>query len=308
MNRLLSIIPFFLLLSCINTNGQRNLSSETSRIEFNLSLIHTLSSHPTSGDIHPNELPYYAVYKREGHTLIYLTTDHTSNVNSKTHLAIDKIMTELSPEQVIVEVPPYEDELSNEVLNHCDLSKKCVEGLYAYKKAKKLGIKVLGGEPPHIEVLKTSLANGLSKKEILFFYTFRGVASWRQGDPSRTYTPENPTQEIRKYIKGNKKRLQLENIDFNYDDFVSIYEKNMKKAFNYKDTRYNDIAPYRDGHYIQKLSVAVDKAREESILKKTEDVINKNKKVFIIYGSGHYLKHRPVLSDAFQTEDITPLQ
>src|SRR5690606_15863923 len=135
-------------------------------------------------------------------------------------------------------------------------------GLYAYRKAKALGVSVISGEPFDYEVLKDSLIEGLTKEEVLFFYTFRGVASWRQGDSERAHNPKNPAEEIKKYIRGNKARLGLNNINFTYADFTKLYESKMNKKFNYKNTRYDDIAPFKDGHYIQKLSVVVDKTRE----------------------------------------------
>jgi hypothetical protein len=133
------------------------------------------------------------------------------------------------------------------------------------------------------------------------------VASWRQGEPGRSYKPENPKEEITKYIEANKIRLKLEQIDFNYRDFVAMYEAAMRRPFDFRDTRYVDIAPYKDGHYIQKLSTIVDKCREKSILLKVERSINDHSKVLIIYGSGHYLKHRPVLKKAFDSEEIEDL-
>ncbi len=295
------------LISCSHNVSFRSTSGEKSKpIAFNLSLIHTLSSVPTDGDVHPATLPYYGEYEQTGRKLIYLATRHTSNIESKTHKGIDNIFERFKPEAVIVEVPPFEGELGEEILNRCD-SERCVEGLYAYQKAKRLGINVIGGEPQHNEVLRVSLKNGLTEEEMIFFYTYRGVASWRQGDPERAYTPKKPIEEIRRYIKHNKIRLGLEGARFDYKDFVSIYLKNMRTPFDFKKTLYVDIAPYKDGHYIQKLSVVVDKAREESILKKTENLINSNNRVFIIYGSGHFLKHRPVLKNAFISENVISL-
>jgi hypothetical protein len=271
-----------------------------------MSLIHNLSSSLTSKDLHPKELPYLVSYKIGNKELVYLATKHTSNIDSKTHRAIDKTLKDFKPDIVIVEVPHYEVKLSDSVLKNCDLTKRCTEGLYAYMRANELNIKVISGEPQDQEVLKNSILNNVSEDEILFFYTYRGVASWRQGDPIRAYTPKMPIDEVKRYIQGNKKRLGLDNSNFGYEDFIFIYEKNMSKVFDFKDTRYHDIAPYKDGHYIQKISVVVDKTREESILKKLENFINQSSKVFIIYGSGHFLKHRPVLKKAFESEIIIP--
>ena len=90
----------------------------------------------------------------------YLKVMNGSNIESKTHKGIDNIFERFKPEAVIVEVPPFEGELGEEILNRCD-SERCVEGLYAYQKAKRLGINVIGGEPQHNEVLRVSLKNGL---------------------------------------------------------------------------------------------------------------------------------------------------
>ncbi|MBC77703.1 MAG: hypothetical protein CME64_16985 [Halobacteriovoraceae bacterium] len=309
MKRLIYILIFISLLSCTVAKRDKNrlVSSHENLLKFNMSLIHTLSSNPTSEDIHPSKLPYCVKYKLGTKELIYLSTNHTSDVQSKTHKAIDFILKEFKPSEVIVEIPPFQENPSDSMLKRCDLEEKCVEGLYAYKKSKILGIDVTGGEPQHIEVLKNSLELGISEREMMFFYTYRGVASWRQGDADRAYDPDNPRKEIESYIKNNKKRLGLLNIKFDYNDFVSIYENNMNAVFNYKNSRYYDIAPYKDGHYIQKLSVIVDKTREETILEKTEELINRSSKVFIIYGSGHFLKHRPVLKEAFKYENVISL-
>jgi hypothetical protein len=309
MKILMTALVFFCFLSCShkNTNFWGNISSKDLRVHFDMTLIHTLSSRPTSKDLHPKEVPYLVSYKASNKELVYLVTNHTSKIDSKTHRAIDKTLKDFKPDIVIVEVPHYEVELSHNVLKNCDLTSRCTEGLYAYMRANDLKIKVIGGEPQDREVLINSIANGMSEDEILFFYTFRGVASWRQGDPQRAYAPENPIEEIKKFIRGNKKRLDLDNSNFGYEDFIFIYEKNMSKAFDFKDTRYHDIAPYKDGHYIQKLSVVVDKTREVSILKKLEDFINQSSKVFIVYGSGHFVKHRPVLKKAFESETIISL-
>lgn len=167
-------------------------------------------------------------------------------------------------------------------------------------RSKEKGIHVEGGEPSDLEIKKTALRKGVTNEELIFFFSYRGVASWRQGDPDRAHHPNDPLKEISTYIENSKRRLRLDAIKFELKDFFDLYNLKMGKEFDYKQTRYEDIAPYKGGHYIQRLSLKIDFAREVNILNVLEKMINMYDRVLILYGSGHYLKHRPVIKDIFK--------
>lgn len=301
---ILLLFPFYDIFSHPE-NKPTPISRSDEKIQLNFDLIHTLSKNPTSADSHPAKLPYYVIYKKGNKKLIYLSTPHTKNIQSQSHQMIKKILASTSLKSVIVEMPTYDDKILKKLLDYCDVNKECVESVYAYKLASLLKLDVIGGEPHNLEILKNSIKLGMTTKEVIFFYTFRKVAMWRQSNPDKAYHPPNPINEIKKYIESSKKRLRLRNHPFSYKDFTEIYKKGMKKPFNYKKTAYEDIAPYKDGHYIQKLAVIIDQTRENSILKIIQDKINQYSEVFVIYGSGHFLKHRPVLKEAFDSERIS---
>lgn len=301
-----AIYALIFLVGCSTQNIERKVASEE-EIKFDLQLIHNLSVKPVSEDGHPTELPYTVRYNKNGKEIIYLSTMHTSDVNSKTHKAIDQVLKSFRPKSVIVEIPGFNEDRRHEILGQCDRVKKCVEGPYAYLQALDMSIEAISGEPSDKKVFEASLKEGMTEDEFIFFYVFRTIATWRSNEADRAYHPENPDLEILKYIKSVKRLLNLTSSTFDLKGFKEIYQTKMGKEFDYKKTGYEDIAPYYDGHAIQRMSVIIDKSREESILKILEDKINKSDKVFIIYGSGHFLKHRPVLIDVFKNETVLAL-
>lgn len=302
---------FQFLVSTVQAQGVENRGTRTQKmhikaetkelheIEFDYSLIHQLSVMPSDNEIHQAPLPYLAVYKHQDKKLIYLVTPHGSDTESKTHKKIFELMTSKNaPQASIVEIPTHAPKLLETYLRSCDMEKRCVEAPYAYVLAKKHGIKVTGGEPANGLVVQNSIEAGLTMDEIIFFYVVRNFSQWHPNPPKPQHTPENPIQEIKNIIRVKKEILGQSSSPFNLQSLAQIYEKGMGKRFNYLDIKYQDIAPYRDGHYIQKLSNIIDKTREENILKTVEDSLKENSFVFIVYGSGHYLKHKPVLDNA----------
>lgn len=110
--------------------------------------------------------------------------------------------------------------------------------------------------------------------------------------------PKDPKKEIADIINYKKKQLKLLDNPFDYESLVALYEKHIGKNFDYRNIKYEDIAPYKDGHYLQQLSTIIDRKRETNILNVIESSLNAYDKILVVYGVGHYLKHKPVLDKA----------
>jgi hypothetical protein len=297
------ILSLIVLLGCSH-EPNRDLSNNE-KISFNLDLIHTLSAGSDSRDQNPAKLPFLAKYKKGKKEVIYLSTMHTPDIKSKTHEAILEILRDFSPNSIVVEISGYFDGRLDGILSSCDENKKCMEGSFAYLQARKNFIDATSGEPSDKEILVNALKVGMTQDEFIFFYVFRNTTSWKSSETA--YPPNDPDSEILKYIDSTKRRLGLESSPFNLEKFKEIYREKRGRKFDHRDVKYEDIAPYSNGHGIQKMSVVIGKFREHFILQTLENKLRQVSKVFIIYGSGHFLKHRPVLVEAFESEEIINL-
>lgn len=286
------------LSSCSIQTG-RYPSNLSEKVNLRLDLIHVLSKKPTDLDKHPVRLPYIAKYTFGEKNLYYLATSHTRNVKSATHRAIKRTLQKYERLNVVVEMNTKNNTHLQHQLQRCNVDEECVEAPYAYKLSHVKNFDVYGGEPSNKVIEKHFLSRGFSIDELIFFYTVRNFSQWHPYPPKPSYKPKYPRKEIENIIEHKKRSLEQTDYSFSYNTLVEIYEKGMGKVFDYQDVKYSDIAPYKDGHYIQKLSVVVDEARERNILKTIQDAINKdNDSVFVVYGSGHYLKHHQVLKQA----------
>lgn len=314
MNKKTILIAFGLqlvfLVSCSIKQGRFPTSenSENEDIVFNMDLIHLLSKVPIEFDKHPVQPPYIAKYSFGKKSLYYLATPHSRDISDATHRAIKRTLKKIRALNIVVEMNTEHKAQLQGQLEGCRVDTVCVEAPYAYKLAKAKGFDVFGGEPLDSVITKHFLHREFNINELIFFYTVRNFSQWHPLPPKPSYKPKNSKKEIENIIKH--KKIMLEQIEnpFNYNTLIKIYENGMNKEFDYKNVKYVDIAPYRDGHYIQKLSTVVDEARERNILETIVKAINIDEDdVFVIYGSGHYLKHRQVLKQVLGNPDIIKL-
>ena len=296
-----------LVTVCLSISFLSNCSIQTGRypsnlseiIDFKLELIHVLSRKPTDLDKHPVKLPYIAKYIFGEKNLYYLVTAHSRDITSATHRTIKKMLQKHEDLNVVVEMNIKNKAQLSGQLERCNIYKACVEASYAYKLANAKDFDIFGGEPFNRVVKKHFLGRGYSIDELIFFYTVRNFSQWHPYPPKPPYRPKYPKKEIESIIEHKKRSLEQTDNSFSYNTLVELYKRGMGREFNYENVKYSDIAPYKDGHYIQKLSVVVDEAREISVLRAIQDAINiDDDNTFVIYGSGHYLKHRQVLNQA----------
>lgn len=275
--KFLSLIIFGLLLSC-------------STAEFDKGLIRPLSSKNSRNQT--RRTPFFAKFKSGGSTLIYLAAKHEINRDSKTHKLIDQLIGYHEPTGIVIErYLGAGNKFENEKGFCTEKNKKCPESYFTGLIALQRNIKLYGAELSEQELFDKFVSDGGAVKDIIGFFLFRNLVQYKKYHNK----PKSLRSYLQKEIKRTKKKLKMNEHKFGVKSFFKWYRKHRKKKFRFQDISYSDIAPYTDGHGIQRLSHQVDLHREIAILNVIESALSENKVLLVVYGSGHYYKHQKVL-------------
>lgn len=235
--------------------------------------------------------PFFAHYKKNKKELIYIGAWHSNQSGGPTHLLIDKVLKKFRPEVAIGEIEPWRLFKLKTRKNICQ--RICPESHYLFKTARQKGIKFETGESSLDLLKKDFLKQGKNERELIFLDVYRQVAHWSRRPPSQQ------ERQLRTYIRRSKERYKVLNLEYTPQIFFADYKKTMKENFHSELTSGQDLAPYVDGHGINKLAHLYDIGREKGIIATLQRMLDIYDKVLIVYGSGHFHKHRKVLEKAF---------
>ncbi|MDA9951338.1 hypothetical protein N9D31_02070 [Oligoflexaceae bacterium] len=293
---LVLLLYLFLIPSCISTP----------KIEINESKV--LGYRFDLEDRKKMELPYVAKFTVGEKELLYLLSKHVSQkdyprvIDHPTLVTIRRLFKKFKPQVVIVEGIPSGDELSpKNFLGHTQKCRSrkfsgCGESFFAIDQAVQNGGEFISGEPSEEYIQHFLAKSGFSKTDILGFYMVRQIPQMKRHDE---FSKKDFPKECERVLSHYRKRLGMV-AAFSCDDFKKWYEAHMKKPKNFLDIDNNDSAPHggKDATYVQRISHQVGIARDRTIVKRIETMMNQFDRVLIVYGGSHYLLQEKSLTGA----------
>lgn len=242
--------------------------------------------------------------------LIYIGTIHTADPESGTFAAIknafDKLETSacVMPEGV---VSSQEGAFLDKVrqAKETDL-KGSGEIILAGAIADDKGIKIMGGEPTHRQILEHTNNKGYNTQDFLCFYALRQMVQEKR---ESKLTPENMegfynqfSQKVAKVVDIDKQKIPT------YESFLSWYNEKDGKPLNFTDIGPETAGPVpkHAGEFIAKLSHTVSaEARDPAILKNIDKALQDHDTVLVIYGNGHFYDQLPELEKKYGKPVVT---
>ena len=241
-------------------------------------------------DVTTAESPALYEFKDADKKLWYLASRHSNQVDQPVFKFIDLVMKK-NPDVIIVE--GFETDLG---LSPKAISESVLTGIkdgfypsgepsYAIDLAVKNRIPFIGGEPNDKDIYQQILKAGYSANDLLSFNFIRRLPQInRSGELEKTKIEEI----YRGYIKGKAKDFGYTEKTLSFVEFKKWYKKNQGKTFSLDAGAKGETAPIEGPYYTQKISLEVTKIRDMNILKTVSCMMNKYKKVLVIYGSSHY--------------------
>lgn len=245
----------------------------------------------------PFQIPYYSRFKKNKKELFYIAADHTSNKDSLTFRLIEGAVKNFKPDFIIIEGITT-GRVSRKYLSYIEsCSKKnfkgCGEPTFTAFKALKNNIPFDGGEPNDIDIMNSSSNEGLSKEGVAYFYLLRIAIQWKR---QKKINPDNYKEKLSNFIPVIHKRLSGK-VQINFKGFENWYSLNSGKPFELQRLRNNDVAPVNDGNFSQRIANQIGILREKNILSLVASKFTLYDKILIVYGGGHLVKSRLVLTD-----------
>lgn len=241
--------------------------------------------------------PFVAEYSQNGRQLIYLSAKHGNKTdNANTFSMVENQIKNFRPDIVIIEgVPSFLGESPEEVKKYAKTCSdnefsRCGESMYTAHLASSNGIPFIGGEPGDNKVFKELTNKGISRLDVEAFFVLRNCTQWIRSGKSF----EENFKNYQTRFDRSEGRTPL-----SIDEFKIWYKVNMNTDFKLEDVTSESIMPLEKGNFGQRMSYAVDEIRERNILEVVNNEVNRNRRVLIVYGSGHHVKHKEVLNVAF---------
>lgn len=249
--------------------------------------------------------PYYAVFSAiHGRRLIYIASDHLSVEESPNLLehptlkTISKIFSEFKPDVVIVEGGNTGSQLSPQVAvppsKQCehDGYRGCSESEFAINQALKAGAQFISGEPLDSEIREKLVTKGYLEQDLLGFYMVRKIPQYKREGNSAPLDEKLIGPRLEKYKKNMGASVQ-----FGYREFLKWYAEKRDHEKKIEELGTDDSAPNggAGATYFQKLSNIINLIRDQTVVARIENMMNRYQRVLVIYGSSHLLTEEPAL-------------
>ncbi len=305
MKMYLNRIGFSLLIILLTGCQSRtvNKSTESSLASPDPTLFREWSSETQSRE--QFEPPYVSSFNRNGYTLDFIASDHSTGLDSATFRTIRDTFKKVHAKIVIIEGFPFNAGVSPKFIT--DMSLKCLkdkfsvcmEPLYASYLARQDEVPFIGAEPNEEFILQGITKQGYSAEDLLGYYIVRMIPQWQQ---EGKFQKNKIKKLIEKEILDTKKQIPVSK-DYNEADFEAWFRKATGQKFSTNTIRNSTIAPATDNKAttINKLAALTGRLRDEHIIKVIHQSLRDYKNVLIVYGAGHLVMQRPAIEKMMGT-------
>lgn len=248
--------------------------------------------------------PYTAYYISAAAQLAYVGAHHGSGINHPTFRQVEKTFREFNPDVVVVEgtsgqgtqeAQQYLRRAQQEATNGFS---NAPEGQYAAYLAHQRGIPFVGGELSKAQKLQQLLRSGFSAHDMIGFDMVLAVMSGARA-ADNPLTDQNAAERLPGWLDGFAAQYGTSRA-FGYAQFRNWYQEHLGAAFSVEGAANHEFFP--NGRpattHLEKISDAFSASREPAILSTIFEQLNAAKRVMVVYGHTHHIKHDPVLTAA----------
>ncbi len=255
--------------------------------------------------INQPEDAFSAVYRIGDKTLIWLGARHATKTESLTFQLIAGYYDQFAVDTVILE-----GEVTADTPNAPDLIAYARAGLAEEKDgfqprgetvpavlgAFSNGAAIYGGEPDDSEIINRLTEQGISKADILGFYTMRSIPQWIR--ERKIADAGDPNIEV---LLKDELAWHRSNLGFSPDILPDLSAwQAWYRAINGKalaaDFTTEEAGPRADGRFgTNTIGAAISKARAAHLHEVTISHLNTGQTVLVIYGASHLMIQRPAL-------------
>lgn len=295
MKILLFILSIFSFVGCAQF---KKLTTPTDAdIKLDSALIQNFSDALVTAE--PLSAPYIASYRYGDKNLVYVAALETEGAGSTTHKSIEKAFVEFAPDFLIIEGSAFtiiSDPDDIQYANICEKRqfKYCGEDAFAITMAQKYKVPFSYGEPSDAGLHAVLGKNGVSDDELIAFYALKTIVRSKNTKLSEAL--------IRSSNKFRAKTPMSE------ARFKKFFKEKMGVAFKLNEINAETISPQinKVPKWANKMAYSIDILRGQYLTRQMESRLNKYKKVLVVYGHAHLLKHKPMLESVFgEPEKLT---
>lgn len=256
--------------------------------------------------------PYISLFSTSKTKIIYLATNHTNDIKSKTFAWIRTVINNFKPNLIIFEGVVSSNGYSPQNIIH-SINKKnspsnwvSGEHLYAAYFGNNNNIPFLGGEADEQIIFNRLKKYGYSTDDIIFFYFSKQIPQlYREKLISKQ---EDLKLAFPDFIKRliNKSKSKILNVSSYFEKYKIWINKHIGKSeetFNVFDFKTlinsNNTAPISKGNFLQKLSSRIGIIRDKHIINVISNNSHKFDKILVVYGASHLSTQYGVLSKIF---------
>jgi len=250
---------------------------------------------------YPGDQPTLANYKQGAYELYYLAATHSSDISSPTLKLVNRLFFTHKFDALLVE--PFPHSKGESPAWFLKLAKDGYRGDFilggeaalAIIRADSKKLPFFGGEPDHRDIFEELKKKGYSALDVLGFYVVRQIPQWVREKQDTVGLLE---RNVPKFISIYCKEFSL-NPCPSLKDIRVWYKTKMGHDLSV-DIKNEEVTPFAEGTLItQRISSATGDIRDRYTLKLLQQMLEKYKRVAIVYGSGHFVTLRKSLDNAF---------
>lgn len=249
----------------------------------------------------PNQKAVIAHYSKDGFELFYLAARHTNTLGEDTLNLVQTLFDKYRFDVLIIESIPHSSGKSP--IWFVDEAKKGRsatfvkggESALAAVLADEKKILFYGGEPDHRDIYNQLKSKGYSDRDIISFYTIRQVPQWVREHENKQDLLQRKTPKF----AGHYCKLFSISSCPTYADIVTWYKDKLGHEL-LPDMSNEEIAPYSDGSlFTQEMSSDVGYVRDRFTLSVIEKMLQRHRRVAVVYGAGHFITLRKSFDASF---------
>lgn len=270
--------------SAMSKYEKLSLKENTEKLNPDLRLIQPLAQEDRA-KTEDNFPVGITIFKNGKYKLVYVSANHSFDINSPTRGAIRKAIKEHSPKSIVVEaakLPPQEIFSKQENPDSIAM----MEPFYTAALAAKNNIDIAPGEPGNAHIFEVFEKKGYSKTDFqAYMWAIEIFKSKNSGDNMSEFFKNNKDyfSRIAKAADANQEEMLLEK------GFKAWHAEHFPDRRNCFDIDMLDIVPHRSASAqpLQKMAYAHLKCRDDHIVRTITDKLNQFETVLVVYGAAH---------------------
>jgi hypothetical protein len=248
---------------------------------------------------------FAAVYFRRGRQLVFVGAQHENKADSLTFRIIADAYASFQVDTLIAEGFPYArganpPRIIGEVVRQNEVDGFVEDGelVPAVRGALAQGANVWGGEPDDAAIRDRMLSQGISREDLLGFYTLRSIPQWIRERRIDGPGDARVSALIEDELRHNRGRLGIDaSLLPDFAAWTRWYGGVNGKPFGAAFV-LEEAGPLADGASgSNRIAAAVGLVRDAFLLETIARHLNAGENVVVVFGESHLMRLRPALDD-----------